>query len=64
MPIHIHPLFRSLELAEESLGLIKPINSLGFTIHVAEENAGKRPPAVVPTGPGFNILGQKIPHSK
>lgn len=64
MPLHVHPHLRSLELMEEGLGLIKTLNSVGFNIQVAEEASGKKPPAQLPAGPGFFVLGQKIGHQK
>lgn len=39
MPIHVHPVLRSLEEAEESAGLILTINSAGVTVQLAAETA-------------------------
>jgi hypothetical protein len=64
MPQHVHPVIRSLETVEETLGLIKPLNSVGYNIIVAAENAGTRPPAPVPVGAGYFVLKQKLPHGK
>lgn len=59
MPWHFHPLLRSLEKAEESLGLIKSLNSVGYTVQLAEEQAGTSPAPALSDG-FFWFLGQKI----
>lgn len=44
MPIHIHPFFRSLEAKVlEPSGIYKTLDSLGYTVEVAEENSGNQP---------------------
>lgn len=44
MPIHIHPYFRSLEKnVLESSGIFYTLNSLGYTVQLAEETAGTKP---------------------
>lgn len=40
MPIHVHPVLRSLEEVEESAGLIVTLNSSGVTNQIAAEAAG------------------------
>jgi|HubBroStandDraft_5_1064220.scaffolds.fasta_scaffold11642_6 hypothetical protein len=40
MPIHVHPVLRSLEEAEESANLIPTLNSQGVTVQIAAETVG------------------------
>lgn len=46
MPIHVHPVLRSLEEAEESEGLIPVLDSVGVTIKKAAEATGLSPKIV------------------
>lgn len=44
MPIHIHPFFRSLEIKVlEPSGIYPTLNSAGYTVQLAEEQAGTKP---------------------
>ena len=44
MPIHIHPFFRSLEKKVlEPSGIYPTLDSLGYTVQLAEESAGTKP---------------------
>ena len=43
MPFSIHPYFRDKEQAMETAGLIQSLDSVGYTVQVAEENAGTTP---------------------
>lgn len=59
MPIHMHPVFRQLETALESEGLIVTLDSAGYTVLVAQESAGVRPPKPVPPGYAWITRGTK-----
>lgn len=48
MPIHTHPVFRALEEALESEGLVVTLNSAGLNTVAAAEASGARIPKVVP----------------
>lgn len=48
MPIHFHPVLRSLEEALESEGLIATLDSAGVTVKKAAEAATPPNPKVVP----------------
>lgn len=58
-PIHIAPLLRSREAALESEGMIRPVNSVGYTAHAAEENAGIKP-KLSPVSKTFAINGKLV----
>jgi hypothetical protein len=64
MPIHWHPVLRSLEEAEEAEGLILTLDSVGVTQKKAAEVATPAPgiqplPKVVPVGYTRIIRGNK-----
>jgi len=68
MPLSIHPYFRDKQKAIESVGLIPVLNSVGYTLQVALEAAGKQPAPNLLEGsnwffgnPTLNASGQ--PHN-
>lgn len=46
MPIHIHPVMRGRELAEENASLIVALNSDGLNVQRNAESAGIAPVAI------------------
>ena len=58
MPLHVHPVLRSLEEVEEAAGLILPIDSVGVTVQKAAETAGTAT-KVVPVTYKRVVLGKE-----
>lgn len=57
MPLHIHPILRALEEAEEAAGLIKSLDSAGVTVQKAVESSGQSP-KIIPIAHNYvNVKG-------
>lgn len=64
MPIHIAPFFRSLEKnVLEPSGIYKTLDSLGYTVEVAEENAGNQGQPAPPSTLYKTVIYQGVSYS-
>lgn len=57
MPFSIHPYFRDKELAMESASLIQALNSVGYTVQEAAEDAGTLPAPTILIGSNWFFGG-------
>jgi hypothetical protein len=57
MPFQIHPYFRDKELAMESAGVIQALDSVGYTVQDAAEDAGTLPEPTILVGSNWFFGG-------